>query len=137
MKFTTPCFVCIEDAGERKELRQWLSDIGYKNCAGCETHVVAYSNGTALWMEMQGRTNEVFAKEFHNCGTNTPLFRALAAMNDDNDREQWFIVKDACHRSRMFIYGGEDDTLTNGRAGYFARKATAQEIVEHFKAKEK
>ena len=32
MKFTTPCFVRVEDAEKRKELIGWLFSIGYALC---------------------------------------------------------------------------------------------------------
>ena len=32
----------------------------------------------------------------YDCGENVELFKALAAMNDENDREQWFIAEEAC-----------------------------------------
>lgn len=31
----------------------------------------------------------------YDCGENVELFKALAAMNDENDREQWFIAEEA------------------------------------------
>lgn len=35
MKFTTPCFVRVEDAEKRKELTEWLKGIGYYVCSCC------------------------------------------------------------------------------------------------------
>lgn len=35
MKFTTPCFVRVEDAEKRKELTEWLEGIGYYVCSCC------------------------------------------------------------------------------------------------------
>lgn len=35
MKFTTPCFVRVEDAEKRKELTEWLQGIGYYVCPCC------------------------------------------------------------------------------------------------------
>lgn len=58
-------------------------------------------------------------------------FKALAAMNDENDRDQWFIdelghfekcrVKEANIVGWIMLYGKTP------------RKATAEEIIEHFK----
>lgn len=35
MKFTTPCFVRVEDAEKRKEMTEWLKGIGYTVCRCC------------------------------------------------------------------------------------------------------
>lgn len=73
------------------------------------------------------------ARGFIDCGENIELFKALAAMNDENDREQWFIdelghfekcrVKEANIVGWIMLYGKTP------------RKATVEEIVEHFKEK--
>lgn len=36
MKFTTSCFVRVEDVDKRKKLVEWLEgQIGYRYCVGC------------------------------------------------------------------------------------------------------
>jgi len=72
-----------------------------------------------------------------DCGTNIELFRALAAMNDTNDREQWFVYPecDLWHKSDSAKFKtltvSWEEGLTNARP--FFRKATSEEIVDHFK----
>ncbi|MCM1250327.1 MAG: hypothetical protein NC209_04190 [Alistipes sp.] len=66
-----------------------------------------------------------------DCGTDVELFKALAAMNYENDREQWFTDGNdwcLCH----------DDIVTKMVIPSYAlyHKATAAEIVEHFKNRE-
>ena len=34
----------------------------------------------------------LFDQDFYNCDENIEMFKALAAMNRDNDREQWFVA---------------------------------------------
>lgn len=165
MKFTTPCFVRVEDAEKRKELTEWLKGIGYHVCSCClfdgwntlhcrgidrlkiayEVHGVCdYDEETRYSIDQFKAENA--AKEHHaiDCGHNMELFKALAAMNDENDREQWFI-NDAyanigcemwhlCEESKFKHYYVEwEDGETDIRSNF--RKATAEEIIEHFKEK--
>jgi len=141
MKFTTPCFVRVEDAEKRKELAVWLSSIGrYVSPA------VTSSDYHKDWVivtepydpDLDGYVG-IWAKTpkspaFIDCGENIELFKALAAMNDENDREQWFIdesghfekcsVKEANIVGWIMLYGKTP------------RKATVAEIVEYFKSTE-
>lgn len=113
MAFLTPCFVRVEDAAERKKLIEWLEEIGQEFCIEC--------------------TELVFSNKYSglpfNCGTNVDLFRALAAMNDENDREQWFVEE-----GRMFKCNSKKLNNYSYHALY-THKATAEEIVEYFKNK--
>ncbi|WP_302756889.1 hypothetical protein [Alistipes indistinctus] len=71
------------------------------------------------------------SKGYIDCGENTELFKALAAMNDENDREQWFVEE-----GRMFKCTSDK---INGYSYHWmtTRKATAEEIVQYFKNKER
>lgn len=134
MKFTQPCFVRVEDAEERKELIEWCQEIGRSGIFIKEAQIRNY-----IWA---GSENSYQLRDdipsnnpyMINCGTNIDLFKALAAMNDENDREQWFLTK-SC---------GSFNTLHLGINGYKGgyppvevSKATATEIIEHFKTKQK
>lgn len=138
MKFTTPCFVRVKDAEKRKELAVWLSSIGrYVSPA------VTSSDYHKDWVivtepydpDLDGYVG-IWAKApkspaFIDCGEDIDLFKALAAMNDENDREQWFIdelghfekcrVKEANIVGWIMLYGKTP------------RKASVEEIIEHFK----
>ena len=75
-----------------------------------------------------------------DCGENIELFKALAAMNDENDREQWFIAEEAKAWVNQGLYapiGSFEKCLLEHRVGIPARKATVEEIIEHFKKREK
>ena len=104
-----------------------------------------------MWIGFEGNsTVRKFEKDFYNCGSNIELFKALAAMNDENDWEQWF-VKDCgcyglgwvlCRTERIYNhFGDEFDCI--GRANWAwedfrkYRRATTEEIIEHFKNKKK
>lgn len=150
MKFTSPCFVRVEDAGKRKELAEWLKRIGYTVCRCClfdgwntlhcteigEVHGIPDHDGDSGynigWFKSEDADKD---HPSYDCGENFELFMALAAMNDENDREQWFIdelghfekcrVKEANIVGWIMLYGKTP------------RKATVEEIIEHFKKREK
>lgn len=95
MKFTTPCFVRVENVDEREKLINYCRYLGYD-----QKYTIAESalliligldadcvDGAEAWDEV------IFTFEgwgLINCGTDVELFKALAAMNDENDRDQWF-----------------------------------------------
>lgn len=146
MAFTTPCFVRVEDREERKKLIELLKRIGwrFRGIASPEKkYVVAdahHQTVTTLVLDEWG------AERFENigyifCGTNVELFKALAAMNDENDREQWFVVKkniSDCYDIDDIIYQ-KGDMFFNASGQPLVekhfRKATAEEIIEYFKKK--
>lgn len=153
MKFTTPCFVRVEDAEKRDELLDWLQDIGYDlyQSARSLNYPILCCN---MIDDEPGNVYGEYAEELtglcgifaYDCGENIELFKALAAMNDENDREQWFI-NDAyanigcemwhlCEESKFkHYYVDWEDGETDIRSQF--RKATVEEIVEHFKKREK
>ena len=78
-----------------------------------------------------------------NCGKNIELFKALAAMNDENDQEQWYAyteypTNEGKNGVRKFVFNepARFDSFVDVPSGYY-RKATAEEIVEYFKNKER
>lgn len=135
MKFTTPCFVRVEDAEKRKELAVWLSSIGrYVSPA------VTSSDYHKDWVivtepydpDLDGYVG-IWAKTpkspaFIDCGENIELFKALAAMNDENDNEQYFVTELA--GSSYCVHKNRN---TNIAYSLTCRKATVAEIIEHFK----
>lgn len=139
MKFTTPCFVRVEDAEKRKELAVWLSSIGrYVSPA------VTSSDDHKDWVivtepydpDLDGYVG-IWAKTpkspaFIDCGEDIELFKALAAMNDENDNEQYFVTELA--GSSYCVHKNRN---TNIAYSLTCRKATVAEIIEHFKKSEK
>lgn len=151
MKFTTPCFVRVEDMEKRKELAEWLKGIGYHVCSCClfdgwntlhcrgidrlkiayEVHGICdYDEGIKYSIYQFKAKNADKKYPSIDCGDNTELFKALAAMNDENDYMQLFINKSnryrwvLCNAQRLFDAVAKECDW---------RKATAAEIVEHFK----
>ena len=85
MKFTTHCFVRVEDAEKRKDVIEWCMHIGYEyiyppqeerlgDKVICDTYCVGVAHDAQTFT----------ALNCIDCGTNIELFRALAAMNNEN-----------------------------------------------------
>jgi hypothetical protein len=145
MKFTTPCFIRVDKWDERKELMEWLKSIGYTTaeCRKKDLYVVATSvTITGEPMSAYARTypaNIHMPSLYEDCGFSVSLFKALAAMNDENDREQLFKCYDA-YSDALYMIGrhemSRDKYFARTREpGAFYRKATAEEIIKHFKNK--
>lgn len=171
MKFTTPCFVCVKDVDKRNELTEWLEGIGYHVCSCClfdgwntlhcclihrvvggwqsEVHGVCdYDEETRYSIDLLFKAENADSKyPSIDCGENVELFKALAAMNDENDREQWFTNGEDWALSMYNDFDGCMTTAAECEAGNVGcytyceecgfRKATAEEIVEYFKTKKK
>lgn len=138
MAFTTPCFVRVEDPEERKKLIEWLEEIGYTHLPFIsESDKISTDSNGMIWLTDANRGGA------YDCGTSVELFRALAAMNDENDREQWFVVNkniSDCYDIDDIIYHKGDMFFNESGEPLVEknfRKATAEEIVEYFKKREK
>lgn len=168
MNFLTPAFVRVNDPEKRKELTEWLQGIGYHVCPCClfdgwntlhcrgiyrlkidyEVHGICdYDEETRYSIGQFKAENAKKHSPSYDCGENVELFKALAAMNDENDREQWFTNSEDWMLS---LYDDFDGAMTTDaecnadNVGYYTyceeygfRKATAEEIVEYFKTKKK
>jgi hypothetical protein len=150
MKFTTPCFVRVKDMEERKKLIEWLKDIGrierfYIEDDGTPVYgdIIVVNKGISFievndyWL--YAATESEYPNKCIDCGTNMPLFKALAAMNDENGNEQWFIDENEWAKKRE-LSGGEVQWLyigylpLNTKPNFSSmRKAIAEEIIQHFK----
>lgn len=150
MKFTTPCFVRINNPDKRKELTEWLKGIGYHVCSCClfdgwntlhcrgidrlkiayEVHGICdYDEETRYSIDQFKAENVEKRNPSYDCGENVELFKALAAMNNENDMEQIFISERGLY-IRCLRNNANIDWLGK------LRKATAEEIVEYFKNNE-
>ncbi len=151
MTFTTPCFVRVENPEKRNNLREWAKNIGYNfvDVAGIESD---YSDPQP-YIEVfphsfrsttpQGNSFYVASRKAIDCGENIELFKALAAMNDENDQEQWYAyteypTNEGKNGVRKFVFNepARFDSFVDVPSGYY-RKATVEEIVEYFKNKER
>ena len=136
MTFTTPCFVRVENPEKRKELIEWLEGIGYRILFSAR-HSLIESELRYISAHKQGYVmadSRLSCDEWIesiDCGKNIELFKALAAMNYENYREQWFMEE-----GRMFKCTSDK---INGYSYNWptTRKATVEEIIEYFKNKER
>ena len=137
-KFTTPCFI----RKNTKKLRNKLKKLGYKPSLSVNI------KEPYLWTNKDGiyfSSHNHLSREKGECITlygifcqgDEDLFLALAALNESNDYMQWFVDKRGVfvqckHRQiQEFV----DIAAINGYdiGGDWLRKATVEEIIEHFK----
>jgi hypothetical protein len=153
MGFTTPCFI----RKNTPELRKKLEELGYiknspiwtDNCSiiwayqypekGFDTpnYVIADS------FDIPFDKHSLLCGKFIDCGANEDLFLAIAALRDDtddnqlfiNDKEDWGIWRDNTKYdglSGIDFYGMPNDLNVDNY-----HKTTTEELIEHFKGKEK
>lgn len=149
MKFTTPCYVRVDDAKKRRRLLIWLQEIGYDlyQSARSLNYPILCCN---MIDDEPGNVYGEYAEELtglcgifaYDCGDNIELFKALVAMNDENDMQQLFICDTyadigcvmwhLCENKKFKHYYVEwEDGETDIRNEF--RKATVEEIIKHFK----
>ena len=103
-------------------------------------HHDAFSVFAAYHFNIYDDSFKIVWKEHIDCGANEKLFLALAALRDDNDYMQWFISD----KTKQFYkctsnkFDWQQEEIANWlcciSVEYF-RKATVEEIIEHFKSK--
>lgn len=152
MGFTTPCFI----RKNTPELRKKLEELGYvknspiwtDNCSiiwayqypvkGFDTPNYVIANSFDIPFDK----HSLLCGEFIDCGTNEELFLAIAALRDDTDDSQWFV----CPPENIWFICDDDDInyareniKDSVQAAWFhcSHKATVEELIEHFKGKEK
>ena len=64
-----------------------------------------------------------------DCGTNEELFLAIAALRDNTDKFQGFISPEG-----IWVYNKDNDSILEVSLKW--RKATVDELIEHFKTEE-
>ncbi len=131
MKFTTPCFVRVEDAEKRYTLQEWCIRLGYKQrlppfvtANNEDLSCIVVHNDDVFSLQPAGtELLERYSSGIYDCGTDIELFKALAAMNDENDYHQVFVHKECGFTTinddtnRCFLFLSRD----------LFRKATAEE----------
>lgn len=150
-KFTTPCYVRIDDKAKQKEVCEKLGQMEYRVFRAIN-NPSGYTIFTDLFFADGSYTNEpcyaiwknhmvvkVLRNTHIDCGENEALFIDLAGMRSDTDKRQLFInesleVMFRC-KDRKFasFYVEWEDGLTNIRS-YF-RRATATDIINYHKQK--
>lgn len=130
MKFTTPCFVRVEGEEEKTRLINWILDIGNSYREDASGYIIACLG--SRYENVHQSIQYSLVENIIDCGSNVELFKALAAMNNENDREQWFVNDLGLWRKAS---GDKSIGYTQDWYGakHFFRKATVEEIIKHFK----
>lgn len=132
MAFKQPCFI----RKNTPELQKKLALLGYRQNIFDENDGPWLAANYGLFISVYEGFQRLCPTDI-DCGTNEKMFLAIAAMRDDSDYMQWFICDDG---ESMFQVDKPDMSVEKyiheymdawDTEGY--RKATAKEIVEHFK----
>ena len=153
MAFIQSCFI----RKNTPELRKKLEELGYTNGAWesphfeypylkcCPNQKFGLFKGEGFYMTEDDyrcdgkRWTYNPPKEYIDCGDNEELFLALAALRNDTDINQWFIMD---VEEYMNINQGDWFIATDRNKGkhigtqidpMYCHKATVEEIIEHFK----
>lgn len=142
--FTQPCFI----RKNTPKLRDNLKKLGYKcnNGKWMGTYLATFKRdndhdlfycGTPEY-DLQNSPSLNYSID---CGTNDQLFIAIAALRDDTDENQWFVMDVDVY---LNISRGDWFKGTDINGGYhvgtqiepfYCHKATVEELIEHFKNK--
>lgn len=136
MGFKTKCFIKVETDIDRKSLIDWLKEIGYQPlCDTTDIYAISESKYIILcegkyFSEKERQSIYPIAVMnsfyFHDCEENIELFKSLAAINDENDKYQWFIDSNG-------FMTDDINTLELPMAKSLFRKATESEIIQYFR----
>lgn len=138
MSFIQPCFI----RKNTPELRKMLEDMGiFEHPSGRATGKGLFVNRGFYGSLPIGYTEEI--ERAIDCGTNEDLFLALAALRDDTDKNQWFILDsyagsvnypDTFHPKGSMVLCTDKKWKDMPIFGNIpAHKATVEELIEHFK----
>ena len=85
---TIPCFI----QKNTPELVKKLKDLGLKVYLDCKPNYLLACHGvvTGIWSETV--LEDLKSNGVIDCGDNEDLFRAIAALRDDSDVNQWFVM---------------------------------------------
>ena len=141
--FTQPCFI----RKNTPELRKKLEELGYHTY-----HIEDYEDAPSNWCTVSeveacyagiwcNEPKGESAKKRIDCGTNEELFLAIAALRNDTDINQWFVMEVKVYQD---LSQGDWFKATDVNGQYhigtkidplYCHKATVEELIEHFKEK--
>ncbi len=131
---TIPCFI----QKNTPELVKKLKDLGLKVYLDCKPNYLLACHGvvTGIWSETV--LEDLKSNGVIDCGDNEDLFRAIAALRDDSDVNQWFVMDVEIYTD--FPQGSW--FMATDRSGgrhvgiqiepLYCHKATVEELIEHF-----
>ena len=128
--FTTSCFIrkCTP------ELKSKLEDIGYHRRPIKEKYdkhkfLLVYRDG--CYNSSTG--NETGIENYIDCGYNEEMFLAIAALRDDTDKGQLIRCAEIHDGFIICTKDSIDEFLNYEFPNELYRKATVEELIEHFK----
>lgn len=133
--FTTPCFI----RKNTPKLRKKLEELGYTpNSYECfwdddNRYLITFISPTGFDGFGLCITDccILYNKSYIDCGDNEDLFLALAALRDDTDNKQWFIMDYGFQKTWVFSETKQLDI--NHPLVLKTYKASVEELIEHFK----
>ncbi|MFV0536796.1 MAG: hypothetical protein ACK5M3_05405 [Dysgonomonas sp.] len=131
MTFTTSAFI----RKNTPELRKKLEELGYYKMS--ENRIE--SDNITITIYPNGWYNLSYSNESNSaidCSTNEALFLAIAALREDIDYMQWFLFEETISNLYFFKQYNKGDfyLCTKDKMELpYSRKATVQELIEHFK----
>lgn len=142
--FKHPCFVRVEDAENRKEIIEWLEMMGYQNGIPYtwdykdeDTIIIAtenwINNSSFCWYLNEPMNEQSLISDLNaiDCGFSIDLFKAIAAINDQNDYMQWFTYGET---PEYYDWWMCKETKAE-KNDSMLKKATTSELIEYFKNK--
>lgn len=135
MKFLQHCFI----RKNTPELREKLESFGYRHNDLDDNSRPWLAANHGMYISVDEGFHRLPLEDI-DCGENEEMFLALAALNNENDYAQWFIYDDTEWNEEnpsVFWHLCESASiewdLCYNLMFTDARKATVEEIVEHFK----
>lgn len=142
--FTTKCYVKVKKMDDRLYVSERLREIGYRRSFESRERNNPYfiTRPAYITGPVFEQTNGYIASfqklnpESIDCGTNIKLFLALAALRDDSDINQLFIVGEGSWAISQYEKVRENPYENNSIIPIIpVRKATPAELIDHFKTK--
>lgn len=138
MKFLQHCFI----RKNTPELRGKLESFGYRHNYLDDNSRPWLAANHGMYISVDEGFHRLPLKDI-DCGENEEMFLALAALNNENDYAQWFIYDDTEWNDKnpsVFWHLCESHSIERVLCYDLmftdARKATVEEILEHFRKEE-
>lgn len=129
--FTQRCFI----RKNTKELRDWLTLIGYQyGGQDTERGLKGLYCNQGTFFEVYRHTPPTRDFKIIDCGENEDLFLAIAALRDDNDYMQYITCAEVPEFT-LCTSNTIDEHFNYEFPNELYRKATVEELIEHFKNK--
>lgn len=134
MGFTTSCFI----RKNTEELRKKLEDIGYKNACSSNHHDIIYTDAEHGVYFTTFASNITDDEVSYDCKYNRTLFLAIAALRDDTDNNQWFVMDVEIYvdltKGTWFQATDRDGGKHVGTQieALYCHKATVEELINYF-----